>query len=761
MSRHAAAEPLPVADTPPRFDWREWLAFAGCVVGTALFVSVVLGALVLIISTHAIAQPAAAPAAATSAGAAPADAAIERLPDVASPGSADRATLLFRTTQGLKAAPLVSTDVQVDVTGPVVRTTVTQAFDNPGRGWLEGIYAFPLPDDSAVDRLQMRVGERLVEGRIRERAAARAEYRDATAAGKRASIVEQQRPNLFTARVANIAPGARIAIRVEYQQALALKDGAWRLRLPTVVAPRYDPGREIVGPGPLPVLLPATSGAVSPVAATGGDRDAQRIANALSVAVRLDAGVPVTTPRSSTHAIRVERAAPNLYRIALDAAAIADRDFELQWSPLPGEHPAGAFRVERHEDLHYGQLILAPPGGAGADVPRIARETTFVIDTSGSMAGTSFAQALRALRYGIAQLRPGDAFNIIRFSSSHDSLYAAPRPFDEASRREALAWIDRLRAEGGTEMRGAIEQALSAPATPGRVAQVVFMTDGAVGYEAEMLALIERRLGSRRFFTIGIGSAPNGWFMRKAAAAGRGSYTYVDRVEDVEARMAELYAKLARPMLTGLQLRFDGAQPIDPVSLPGELYAGEPIVVRARFAGMPGAAVVSGNVGAIRWESRVEAARAEGSGLHAAWARQRIEELGDEIARAGGDRTELDALRARVRDLGLAHHLVTAYTSLVAVDVTPARPADAPVQPAAVPTQLPAGWEHDAVFGQGELAQGATPAALHVAAGMLLLALASLPWSRSRLATSPARAAARERAHARAAAAFARNGVRQ
>lgn len=751
MSRHAAAEPLPVADTPPRFDWREWLAFAGCVVGTALFVSIVLGALVLIISTHAIAQPATAPV----------DAAIERLPDVASPGSADRATLLFRTTQGLKAAPLVSTDVRVEVTGPVVRTTVTQAFDNPGRGWLEGVYAFPLPDDSAVDRLQMRIGERLVEGRIRERAAARAEYRDAAAAGKRASIVEQQRPNLFTARVASIAPGARIAIRIEYQQALAMKDGAWRLRLPTVVAPRYDPGREIVGPGPLPVLMPATAGAVSPVVATGGDRDAHRVANALSVGVHLDAGVPVTTPTSSTHAIRVERAAPNLYRIALDAAAIADRDFELQWSPSPGEHPAGAFRVERHEDLHYGQLILAPPGSAGADVPRIARETTFVIDTSGSMAGTSFAQALRALRYGIAQLRPGDSFNIIRFSSDHDSLYAAPRPFDEASRREALAWIDRLRAEGGTEMRGAIEQALSAPATPGRVGQVVFMTDGAVGYEAEMLALIERRLGSRRFFTIGIGSAPNGWFMRKAAAAGRGSYTYVNRVEDVEARMAELYAKLGRPMLTGLQLRFDGAQPIDPVSLPGELYAGEPIVVRARFAGTPTAAVVSGNVGAIRWESRVEAAAAEGSGLHAAWARQRIEELGDEIARAGADRTELDALRARVRDLGLAHHLVTAYTSLVAVDVTPVRPADAPVQPAAVPTRLPAGWELDAVFGQGELAQGATPAALHVATGILLLALASLPWLRSRLAASPARGAARGRAHARASAAFARNGARQ
>src|SRR5690606_8787564 len=462
---------------------------------------------------------------------------------------------------------------------------------------------------------------------------------------------------------------------------------------------------------------------------------AHRAANALAIAVRVDAGIPVTAPVSSTHAIRVEHAAPNRYDVALDAATVADRDFELEWAPQPGHSPAGAFRLERHGDLHYGQLVLAPPTGdadarASAQAsapPRVARETTFVVDTSGSMAGASFRQAVSALEFGIAQLQPGDRFNVVRFSSRHDSLYPAPRPLDDASRREALAWIDALRAEGGTEMRGAIEQALGAPATPGTVAQVVFMTDGAVGYEADLLALIEQRLGARRLFTVGIGSAPNGWFMRKAAAAGRGSYTYINRVEDVERRMAELYAKLARPMLTGLQLRFEGAQPLEPVALPGELYAGEPIVVRARFAAAPAAVVVSGAAGGIRWESRLAASPTEGSGLHAAWARQRIEELGDEIARAGGDRSGLDALRTRVRDLGLAHHLVTAYTSLVAVDVTPARTTDTPLVSTPVPTHLPAGWQHDAVFGAGELAQGATPAALQVATGLLLLALALLP----------------------------------
>lgn len=696
-----------------------------------LFVArLLLSVLVLVFGTQALARPAPDPG-------------LEHLRGVGSPGQDDRAELLLRTTQGLEAAPLLATDVNIEVTGPVVRTTVLQTFNNPGQEWLEGVYAFPLPDDSAVDRLRMHIGERIIAGRIRERQAARTEYKDAAAAGRQASLVEQQRPNLFTARVANIAPGARIAIRIEYQQAIAMVDGAWRLRLPTVVAPRYDPEGEVLGPGPLPVRLPeagaGTGARASETRLEGPDTAATDIGteapdrrDALSIKVRIDAGVPVTPPTSTTHDIRVTSEAGHLYRIELAQGAIPDRDFELAWAPLPGEHPAGAFRLEQHGKLHYGQLVLAPPAGSQPGTPRIPRETTFVIDTSGSMAGASFGQAVSALRFGIAQLKPGDRFNLIRFNDRHESLYPAPQAFDAASRREALAWISQLRAEGGTEMRGAIEQALAAATTPGLVSQVIFMTDGAVGYEADMLALVEHELGARRLFTVGIGSAPNGWFMRKAAAAGRGSFTYIHRVEDVEARMGELHSRLSRPMLTDLGLRFEGAQPLDPVILPGELYDGEPIVVRARFASAPTAAIVSGSIGDIRWESRLPASHAAGSGLHTAWARQRIEELGDEIARAGGVRRDaggdsggrVEALRESVRDLGLKHHLVTAYTSLVAVDVTPVRPADAPMQSTAVPTHLPAGWEADAVFGTGQLARGATPAMLDLATGLALLALA-------------------------------------
>lgn len=729
-SSHASLDDVPVGQHGPApvFDWREWLAFVGCVLGTALFVSIVLGAIVLIVTTQAMAQTAA--------------------PRLASVNAADRAMLLFKTSEGLVAAPLVNSEVAIDVTGPLVRTRVTQTFRNPHEQWFEGVYAFPLPDDSAVDRLRMQVGDRVIEGLIREREAARREYQQAADQGRRASLVEQQRPNLFTTRVANIAPGADIAVTIEYQQTLALKDGHWRLRLPTVVAPRYR--RDDDPAAALPVM-PVLAGPAESANARGGTSSvaATDVPNSLRLEVALDAGVPITAPVSSTHAIDVRSSGTDRYQVRLADRAVADRDFELDWQPRPGTAPAAGLRVEQHGEHFYGLLMLSPPIEGSLSRKPMPRETTFIIDTSGSMAGSSFEQAIRALKFGIAQLQPGDRFNIIQFNSRHSSLFAAPEPFDERRQRAALAWISRLKAQGGTEMRGAIEQALAAPTPAGLIGQIIFMTDGAVDYEADMLALIQTRLGERRFFTIGIGSAPNGWFMRKAAEAGRGSFTYVGHSDDVEQRISALYAKLARPLLTEVQVRFDGAEPLEPLPPLGELYAGEPIVVRARFAAAPKGVTVSGRAGGIRWESRVPAQRVAPGSLHVAWARARIEQLGDEITRLGaapqrGPDT-VEALRTQIRDLGLSHHLITAYTSLVAVDVTPVRAAAAELRSGQVPTQLPAGWEFDAVFGDGssELGRGATPGTLRIAIGLLLLALAGLPALRAQRAQRAGRQARR------------------
>jgi len=406
MSRHTASSPLPLDGVPiapaggkPVFDWREWLAFVGCVLGTALFVSIVLGAIVLIITTQAMAQT--APGVQTA------------LPRVASVNAADRGMLLFKTSEGLIAAPLAASDVAIDVTGPLVRARITQTFRNPHDQWFEGVYAFPLPDDSAVDRLRMRVGDRLIEGKIRGREAARREFRQAADNGQRASLVEQQRPNLFTTRVANIAPGADIAVTIEYQQTLALKDGHWRLRLPTVVGPRYE--RADPGAAQLPVMPVLVSQRQEPASVQASASEAGRTTprplvqtdtgdqtpNRLSIQVALDAGVPISKPRSATHAVDVSDDAAGRYQVRLADGALADRDFELEWAPQPGTAPAAGLRVEQHDDHYYGLLVLSPPMEGTLSRSRMPRETTFIIDTSGSMAGTSFDQAVRALKFGI------------------------------------------------------------------------------------------------------------------------------------------------------------------------------------------------------------------------------------------------------------------------------------------------------------------------------------------------------------------------
>lgn len=737
-ARAPASGPTP-ARRPARV-WLDWLALVGYAVATSIAVGCALAIAVALTASATMAQT---PAPARDAprlalpidaelpaprglGALPAP--LEALPRFAQADEAGGAALLFRTTQGMVAAPLVATDARLRVTGTSVRTVVRQRFANPSEDWLEGVYVFPLPEDSAVDHLRMRVGDRVVEGRIQEREAARLAHAAARDAGRRSTLIEQQRPNLFTSRVANIGPWASIEIEIEYQQVLTLKDGAWRLRMPTVVAPRYAGGAADAAAIDAPVIEPG-AGEPPPI----------------TISAIIDAGVPITTPRSVTHAVRIA-AGPRLaradgiprdpteagagealalrYEVSLEGPANPDRDFELEWAPATGARPAAALRVEPHRGRQYALLVLTPPAPAETPGERLRRETTFVVDTSGSMAGASIEQARHALAFGIERLVPGDRFNLIRFSSRHESLYPAPRALDARTRREALAWVRGLRADGGTEMRGALEQALSAPAAPGHVGQIVFLTDGAVGYEDEMLALIGRQLGERRLFTIGIGSAPNSYFMRKAAEAGRGTFTYVGRVEEVERRMAALFAKLAQPLATDITVRFEGADPDEPIAAVRDLYAGEPIVLGARFREAPVGVVVTGRRGDARWSLRADTVRSDGSGLHVLWARDKVATLTDAMRHGLGAAGPMPVLRAEVVRLGLEHHIVTPYTSLVAVDTEDARPPGATLRSAKAPAALPAGWSFDAVYGEARLAQGATPATQRMLVGALMLAAA-------------------------------------
>jgi Ca-activated chloride channel family protein len=585
---------------------------------------------------------------------------------------------------------------------------VVQTFQNPQPDWYEGVYVFPLPENAAVDHLRLRVGERVIEGEIRERRAATKVYEQARSAGQRAALLDQERPNIFTTSVANIGPQETVVVEIEYQQTLRYDGNRFSLRFPMVVGPRYAPT------GPLRV---SDVERITPPVMRPGTEEGRK--NPVSIRVELDAGFTLAGVESPYH--RVDMQAPTASRriVSLaEGAAPANRDFELAWTPRAGEAPQAAWFVEEKAGKNFGLLMVLPPApGRGVRLPR---EVIYVLDTSGSMAGTSIRQAREALTLALSRLSPEDRFNVIEFNSYAQALFPEAKPADRDAVRRAVHWVEGLEARGGTEMAAALKLALRGDEASARVRQVIFLTDGAVGNEEELFRLIQARLGDARLFTVGIGSAPNSHFMTKAAQLGRGTFTYIGRVEEVQTKMTALFAKLETPVLKGLEVKWPAGSRAEswPARIP-DLYAGEPLIVTAAIEKLEGDVVLSGERDGELWQARVPLGRGTaGAGLGSLWAREKVATLIDRVREGAPE----DEIRAQVIELATAHRLVTKYTSFVAVDKTPVRAATDQLKLGAVPTLLPEGWEYDKVF--GELPRGATDSRFALLTGMLALLLA-------------------------------------
>ncbi|NJD89114.1 MAG: marine proteobacterial sortase target protein [Betaproteobacteria bacterium] len=644
------------------------------------------------------------------------------------PNDAKTGTLLFRVGDGaFLPAPKVETEVMIHVTGVVARTRVTQTFHNAGTDVVEGLYVFPLPENAAVDRLRLRIGDRLIEGQVREKEEARRVYAQARSEGKKAALVEQQRPNLFTNAVANIGPGEFVRVLIEYQQTLSLVGDEYRVRFPLAVTPRYHPAG-----GTLPEEPRTTQSVAQILEGTAtGELLAETVlhpdyvpagangVNPVAIGVVIDFATPLARVTSSYHEAFVDKDSATRTVVYLQKEQEeADRDFELVWSPLAGAAPQAAVFTESRSGTDYSLLMVMPPQpsaagkAAGAAIPR---ETVFVIDTSGSMQGTSIQQAKQALLTGLSTLSPRDRFNVVEFNSSTRPMWPAAMPATADNLRFAQAWVARLRADGGTEMAGALTFALDGRDTPGYLRQVIFMTDGAVGNEDQLFKLIAQRLGATRLFTVGIGSAPNSHFMTKAAQFGRGTFTYIGDLREVQEKMASLFARIESPVLKDVSIRWPDGTPVEtfPPRVP-DLYLGEPIVVAAAHASARGTIVVSGQRGNEPWSvALTPSPSGETTGVGALWARAKIASLMDEL-RLGADEA---AIRPAVVKVALEHHLVSRYTSLVAVDVTPTVPAGQ-ARTAIVKASAP----HGMVAGQ--LPQTDTESTLQILLGLLALAAA-------------------------------------
>jgi len=676
------------------------------------------------------------------------------LPRPADPTSG---TLQLRDGDVSTEATRLGIDIDVTVSGPTLRSRVTQAFRNPTRHWVSATYVYPLPSGGAVDTLKMVVGNRVIIADIKERGQARQIYEEAARSGQKAALTEQERPNIFTNSLANIGPGETVLVQIEYQEPVQQNADQYSLRLPLVVGPRYNPPASDTDHEPQSVALNPEGPAAShsdPVP----DRDRissmvldPRVSppiNPTTITIRLNPGFPLGEVKSHHHDVRID-SPDELTRIITlaDGSVPADRDFELTWKPVAAKLPeVGLFR-EHVGASDYVLAFVTPPPVEQRERQVQPREVIFVIDNSGSMGGTSIEQAKASLLYALGRLHPDDRFNVIRFDNTLEVLFENSVPADASHVSRATSFVAALQANGGTEMVPAMRAALTDHlADTGLVRQVVFLTDGDIGNEQQLFETITAMHGRSRIFMVGIGAAPNTYLMTRAAELGRGAFTHIGSVAQVEERMRDLFAKLENPAVTGVAVRGQGTSAdIAPKIMP-DIYRNDPLVITAKLDSTAGSLEITGQVGDQPWQVTLPLSDAvEGKGLSKLWASRRIADA--EVARATHEITS-EAADKTILALALEHQLVTRLTSLVAIDKTPVRPEGERLKQTAIPINLPAGWDFDKLFGEQprqtpdeirerhanaepaqpqtasiQLPQSATSAGFQLVAGLALLAL--------------------------------------
>jgi len=650
--------------------------------------------------------------------------------------------LIKSTSNNYQKIPLLHTDVQMDISGMISRTRLKQHFKNSSDNWIEAIYVFPLPATAAVDHMRMRIGERIIEADIKEKQQAKKIYQQAKREGKKAALVEQERPNMFTNSVANIAPGESIVIEIEYQQTLHYDQGEFSLRFPMAITPRYIPGfKQPVKPVSENISFSGYGWASN----TQQVKDAARITpplhsgpdkiNPVSLNINLDAGFPVQNLISRYHRI-VKQQNNNTINIKLaDGITPSDRDFELVWSPQINHIPKAAVFNEIINDEHYQMIMLAPPKNGAYNGQPLAREVTYIVDTSGSMHGISMNQAKQSLLMALDRLKLHDKFNIIQFDSTTDQIFNRAQFASFENILRAKHYVNNLQADGGTEMAPALRLALNSSADENYIHQVIFLTDGSVGNESVLFDIIHKSLGQRRLFTVGIGAAPNSYFMRKAAQFGRGSFTYIGDVNEVNKKMSALFSKLENPLMTNIKIEIDDdiKTEILPTRIP-DLYQGEPIILAIKSDKKTSHIKITGNRALSPWSAKLNLSSTKNSkGIATFWARKKIAALSDSL-HEGADKEQV---RADIIDIALNHHLVSRHTSLVAVDKTPVRAQQSKLNSQTVPVNLPHGQSAPAQgspISYGRLAQTATSAELNLIIGfsLLMLSLALLVLLRSK-----------------------------
>ena len=561
--------------------------------------------------------------------------------------------------------PLEHTDVNAKISGFIATVEVLQKYHNPYEAKIEAVYVFPLPQSAAVTDFVMVVGERRIRGLVREKEEAKRIYQEAKRQGYRASLLTQERPNIFKQKIANIEPGKRIDISITFFNPLQYKDGEFEFVFPTVVGPRFNPPGHKDGIGAVGRGKPGRSGEPTEVPYLAPDEIGR---HDITIMVDIDAGVSLERIYSRTHVIRIAQKGESKAMVTLSPSdSVPNKDFVLRYRTA-GRQVKTAMMVHRAKDGNYFSLLLQPPANL-RDLPRMPREMVFVLDCSGSMSGRPLEKAKEAARRSLRNLEEDDTFQIIRFSSNASSLGPRPIPATRENVRKGLRYLNSLNSQGGTMMIEGIKAALDFPHDDGRLRIVSFMTDGYIGNESEILAAVKNKLGSSRIFSFGVGSSVNRYLLERMAKIGRGAVAYVGLDESDGEEVDQFYDRAARPALAHIKIDWGGLEVTDvyPRSIP-DLFIGRPIVITGRFTKCDSTTVrITGQVGRERRMLPVavypDFYEAKHPGIRSVWARWKIADLSDQETYAPSEE-----LRSEIISTSINYSLLSRYTAFLAVD---------------------------------------------------------------------------------------------
>ena len=603
--------------------------------------------------------------------------------------------LLMRSGNKLSSAILLSTDIKIAVAGSSSRTIVSQRFINVSETWAEGVYVFPIGENAAVDTLKLRIGEKFIEGIIKEKVEAKVIYEEAKAEGKKASLIEQQKPNLFTNNIANIGPGEVVVVQIEFQSKLISKDGTWELRVPLVSAPRYD-----ISVIEEKIEFGSSGFSNKSINADYNENidvkilNEKELFNPVEILIDLNTGFDLNSVKSAFHKVNIDKLSNGHHKISLPGPISSDRDFVLRWTAKDKDTQTSLFKETQGNQDHLLLTLNPPLTNKNKYSPN--REIIFIQDISGSMGGEPLRQSKIGLEMAIKRLKPSDKFNIVLFNDRYSSYAENPVLATAKERDKAIRYVRRLNSYGGTEMYPALKYALkNFKSEKSVLKQLIFLTDGAVTQESKLFSLINRELQTARLFTIGIGSAPNSFFMSRAAELGRGSHIYIGDMDEISNRMTDLFGKIENPVITDLELILPKGfeAEVYPNPLP-DLYAGDPLSIAIRGKNASGIAKVIGKIGNQKWVARVTLDQGSDQiGIAKLWAREKISNLERNRISLSPNASQKAHIDSELLQTALNYGLVSRLTSMVAVDITPSRPQGINFDTSKLKVAIPNGWD--------------------------------------------------------------------